>query len=246
LGGRLHLNEDWHVHSTFSDGVDSLEANVASAAARGIIRLGCVDHVRTDTTYVPEFVSSVRALQATTDIVLTAGVEAKLLDRAGTLDLPTSTAGVDFVYIADHQFPGDDGPVSPRVIREALAQGGEQASVVVRQLAAATMASMRSYAPQHRLVLAHLFSILPKLGLDERAIPESLLDELASCARATDTIVEISERWRCPSERTLRVCMRRGVTIVASTDSHRATDIGGYAYVAEAFAALADGATPDA
>src|SRR5262249_5861051 len=75
----LRLNEDFHVHSTFSDGADTIERNVATAAELGLVQLGCVDHVRRDTTYVPRYLDAVRAVQRTTTIELTAGVEAKLL-----------------------------------------------------------------------------------------------------------------------------------------------------------------------
>lgn len=240
----IRLDEDWHVHSTFSDGVDSLEANIARAAELGLRRLGCVDHVRHDTTYVPAFVSAVRDAQARTGIALTAGIEAKMLDQAGTLDLPDSAEGVDVVYIADHQVPGDTGPVSPRAIREAIARGEEDGAGVASRLASALVNAIRRNAPRHRLVLAHPFSLLPKLGLDEAILSDASIDAVARAAAASRTIVEVSERWRCPSARVLRACLANGVTLVASTDSHRAADIGMYHYVAARADELADVTEP--
>jgi putative hydrolase len=229
----LRLDEDLHVHSTFSDGVDTLERNLAAAAELGLKRLGCVDHVRRDTTYVPKYVDAVRRLQRTTPIELSAGIEAKILDASGTLDLPPDVSGVDFVYIADHQFPDDSGPVSPRVIKEAMATGELTGVEVTEQLVDATIASLLRYARRHRLVLAHLFSILPKLGLEDRAVTDEAIERLLAAARLTETTIEVSERWRCPGEHVVRMAMRHGVRVVASTDSHRATDIGRYTFVAE-------------
>ena len=51
-------DEDNHVHSTFSDGKGTIAENIAAAEAVGLKRLVCVDHVRLDTTYVPEFVAA--------------------------------------------------------------------------------------------------------------------------------------------------------------------------------------------
>ncbi|MFT7583509.1 MAG: putative metal-dependent phosphoesterase TrpH, partial [Myxococcota bacterium] len=51
----LDLKEDMHVHSTWSDGKDTLEANIAMAGQRGLRRLACVDHVRADTSWVGAF-----------------------------------------------------------------------------------------------------------------------------------------------------------------------------------------------
>jgi histidinol phosphatase-like PHP family hydrolase len=62
------LAEDMHVHSTFSDGSDTVARNEAAAEARGLHRQTCVDHVRRDTTWLPGFGSTVRAQQESTDV----------------------------------------------------------------------------------------------------------------------------------------------------------------------------------
>jgi putative hydrolase len=234
----LRLDEDFHVHSTFSDGVDSVEANVAAAAQRGLVRLGCVDHVRRDSTYVRAYVEAIRARQRSTPIELCVGVEAKILDAFGTLDLPPELADVDFVFVADHQFPDEAGPVSPRSIRHAIATNELTSVEVVEELVSTTIASIIRYAPQFRIVLAHLFSILPKLGLDEATVTDEAISRLLSAAHRTETAIEVSERWRCPSERVVRMAAARHVRLVASTDSHRAVDVGRYNYVANVSASL--------
>jgi putative hydrolase len=234
----LRLDEDWHVHSTFSDGTDTLAANLAAAAERGLTRLGCVDHVRRDSTHVAAFVQAMRALRDTTPITVTAGVEAKILDAAGTLDLPPELGDVDFVYVADHQFPDEAGPVSPHAIRDAIGTGRLTPVEVVEELVNATIAAMVRYAPLHRLVLTHPFSILPKLSLTESTVADEAIARLLATAHLTETAIEVSERWRCPSERVVTMAAARHVRLVASTDSHRAADVGRYAYVARIAANL--------
>jgi histidinol phosphatase-like PHP family hydrolase len=55
-GGRdLALDEDYHVHSTFSDGESSIVQNVRAARERGLRTLCLVDHVRRGTEWLPEF-----------------------------------------------------------------------------------------------------------------------------------------------------------------------------------------------
>lgn len=236
----IPLDEDLHVHSTFSDGVDTVEQNLAAATALGLRALGCVDHVRRDTTYVPDYVRAVSALRATTPIEMSIGIEAKILDAQGTLDLPEpgSIDGIDYVYVADHQFPDPEGPTSPRRVREALANGERDADLVLEGLVDATIATMQKYSGSHRLVLAHLFSIVPKMGLSEAQISDELVGRLVSEASRTRTIIEISERWACPSARVTRAALRAGVEIRVSTDSHRSSDIGKYEYVAAVAAEL--------
>src|SRR5688572_18586104 len=101
----LNLREDMHVHSTASDGKNEIEENLAEAEALGLIRFGCVDHVRLDTTWVPEYVARVQRARPKFGLEIWTGVEAKLLDQRGTLDMPADLRGVDRVYVADHQFP---------------------------------------------------------------------------------------------------------------------------------------------
>lgn len=229
----LRLDEDWHVHSTFSDGTGTLESNVAAAVERGLTHLGCVDHVRRDSTYVPAFVEAMRTLRGSAPITLTSGVEAKILDAAGTLDLPPELAGVDFVYVADHQFPDETGPVSPRMIRDAIGTGDLTAMEVVEELVSATIAAMIRYAPVHRLVLAHPFSILPRLSLTESTIADEAIARLLATAHLTETSIEVSERWRCPSERVVTMAATHHVRLLAGTDSHRSADVGRFSYVAQ-------------
>ena len=227
----IRLDEDWHVHSTFSDGADTVDVNVARAAWRGLRHLGCVDHVRRDSTFVPEYVTAVRRARADAPIELSIGVEAKILDREGRLDLPHDLRGVELVYIADHQWPGARGVLDTAVVHASLTNGNLAPTDAVAQLVTSMIAAMYRYADRRRLVLAHPFSILPRVGLDEHDLPDEALFQIAGVAVETDTMIEASERWRCPNERMIRVCEALGVTMLAATDAHRAEDIGMYEFV---------------
>lgn len=222
--------EDMHVHSTFSDGRDSILDNVSQAARLGLRRLTCVDHVRKDSRFVPDFVKEVRRVQAETSLDLFIGVEAKILDGCGQLDVPSDLSGVDYIYAADHQLPMGTGCYKPTDIRRQLAEGTLGAAEVVLALVDATMAVLFRYP---RIVLAHLFSVLPKVGLAEDSVPLRLLGELAEAARAAGAAIEVDERWECPGPRTLRIFHRAGVPIFLSTDSHAKGTIGAYRYATE-------------
>ncbi len=108
------LSGDFHVHSTFSDYAQSTVAeNLGAAAAIGLTEIRLVDHVRQSTTWVPEFLAAVAAAPRHEGLTVRTGVEAKILNARGQLDLPpglvVGPGGVDVVLIADHQFPGLDG-----------------------------------------------------------------------------------------------------------------------------------------
>lgn len=226
------MREDMHVHSTFSDGRHTVEQNAETAASRGLTRLGCVDHVRRDTTWLPDFVRHVRKVDATSPVRLEVGVEAKLLDARGTLDVPRDLRGVDWIYAADHQVPWKTGVLRPQDVRRLLQLGRLDSADVFELLCLATRDSMRRYT---KVVVAHLFSVLPKVGLSEDQVPLDLVDELAATAAARGAEIEVDERWRCPSPRVVERFVRHGVPVRASSDSHRRETIGKYRYVNQVF-----------
>jgi putative hydrolase len=231
----MNLRQDMHVHSTFSDGRDAIEDNVARAEELGLTELGCVDHVRADTDWVPGYVEAVRRIRATTDVALTCSIEAKLMDTTGALDLPADIDGVEAIFAADHQVPLDDGPNHPRDVKERLEHGDLRAEDVLEAIVTSTARALDRPEP---VVIAHFLSVLPKIGLDEADVPEDLLRHLASETKRTGQRIEISERWRCPGARALRPFAEAGVPIVISTDSHRSDTIGRYEFCTEVVAEL--------
>ena len=235
MAEQISLREDRHVHSRFSDGEGSLAQNIAAAEALGLQDLTCVDHVRVSTDWVPAYVEAVRAARPSTAVRLGCGIEAKLLDTGGALDLPPDIDGVDAIYAADHQVPLADGPHHPRQIAAEIESGERDAAAVIEAIVTSTTAAVRRYPD---IVIAHLFSVLPKIGLDERDVAPELLQQLAAACFESGACVEISERWRCPTAQTLRPFLEHGVTVLVSTDSHRSETIGRYEYCADVVAEL--------
>jgi len=195
------LDEDFHVHSAFSDdAVSPVADNVRAAGERGLRTLCVADHVRRDTAWVPELVAAVAACRGQPGPQVLAGVEAKILDTAGRLDLPPDLDGIDLVLIADHQFPADDGPAHPARVGAAIGAGQLTAAEAVERLCDATANALA--AAGRGCVLAHLFSLLPKIGLDEAMVPAPLLGRLAERVARAGAMVEVNEKWGCPSPRT--------------------------------------------
>jgi putative hydrolase len=234
--GDVALDEDFHVHSTFSDGESTLVENVRAARERALRTLCLVDHVRRDTAWLPEFAAAVAVLrdQGLRDQGLCgqrgprilAGVETKILDTSGRLDLPPGLDGIDLVLIADHQFPGDGGPMRPAEARAAIGRGEMTPAEAIERICEASANALT--ATDRERVLAHLFSVLPKIGLDEAMVPEPLLAHLAARIAAEGAMVEINEKWSCPSARTVAAMAHAGVQLVAGSDSHHCRDVGVY------------------
>lgn len=227
------LHGDYHVHSTFSDdAVSTIDENIAAAVAAGLNTIRLIDHVRSSTEWVPQFLAAVAAVTVPTGLRVLTGVETKMMDVTGRLDLPpgliVGEGGLDAIVIADHQFPGQNAPWSPEETVQRLAEGLSVADAL-DQLVDAYAAAMRS-TPSAQL--AHPFSILPKVGLSEADLSDEQLTRWATVAAETATLVEVNEKWGCPSVRVIRAARAAGATIVAATDSHVATEVGHYDAVA--------------
>lgn len=223
------LSGDHHVHSVFSDDASSTpEENLAAAQRRGLTALRMVEHVRSTSGWVPEFAAATARLRPPEGLILSTGVEAKILDTAGRLDLPPGALAVDAVLVADHQFPGPGGPWSPQEVRARLA-GGLPAAEALEMLVEALVAATEAAALRFGVVqYAHPFSLLPKVGLAESDLTETQVSRWASAAARAGVLVEVNEKWGCPGPRLLRAAEQAGARLVAATDSHVAADVGRY------------------
>jgi putative hydrolase len=230
----MKILEDYHIHSTYSDdATGTVDEILATARERGLRTICVSDHVRADTVWMGEYVDLVRRAGDRADLEVLCGIEVKLMDHSGRLDLPRDRPVVDRILIADHQFPGPHGPEAPGAVKARIDVGMMTEEEVVDALLEATTGAVRQ-TPDAQL--AHLFSVLPKLGLDESVVGPDRLDALATTLREHGTVVEVNEKWGCPGPAAIAAFRVAGVPLVASTDSHRAQDVGRYERVAELLA----------
>jgi putative hydrolase len=223
------LTRDMHVYSTFSDGQNTIEENVAEAERIGLTELVFADHVRFDSRWVPDYVAAVSRCREQTSVVLRCAVEAKILDIYGRLDLPRTLIGVEAVYAVSHQVPSPDGPMNPRSTRERIQAGEVDPQMILGWMVAGTAAALHCH---EEVVIAHLFSALPTLGVSERDVPTEMIDSLAIAAVESNARLLVDERWRCPTMRTLRPFLRHGVPVLVGTGSRNRETIGRYDYCA--------------
>lgn len=220
---------DLHVHTSFSDGDDDLATVVEHAQRAGVRTLGISDHVRSTTTWLGDYHDALDRAESTAHIEILRGVEAKMIDTTGRLDLPDDVGPLDYVLVADHQVPSPHGVLHPDAVRNLLDSGRLSAGEVVSWIMEATVAAAKA-APAQPIV-AHLFSVLPKIGISDIGLPPALIARFADALHSTGAWVEINEKWRCPSYTVAMLLDRAGVPIVAGSDSHRAVDVGRYSYV---------------
>ena len=238
------LDEDFHVHSTFSDGQSHAGgerarrpgARPAHAVPR---RPRPAGHRLAAASSPPPWRPSATSRGR--------GSWPASRPRSSTppagLTCRRGLDGIDLVLIADHQFPGDDGPVHP----DRGAGGHRPRRDDRRPRRSSGSARRRANALTRRdrgRVLAHLFSVLPKIGLDEAMVPE------AAARPAGQPESRPRERWS-RSTRSGRARRRarsppwrgRACRVVAGSDSHHCRDVGVYRSVRLTAGAGATGLT---
>jgi putative hydrolase len=221
---------DYHVHSTFSDdAVSTLAENIAAAESLKLETVRLIDHVRESTTWVPAFLAAVAAEEIPEQLEVLTGVEAKMMDVTGRLDIPADLGELT-VVIADHQFPGTDGPWSPDEVKKRLATGRLRPADAVAMLFEAYTAAMRGRPGSQ---LAHPFSILPKVGLHNHLsatvelATEQQLEQFVTVAVETNTLVELNQKWGVSQFLPLKALLDVDLIVMAS-DAHEASFVGEY------------------
>lgn len=223
----IDLKQDMHVHSTYSDGKHGLTENIQQAQKQGLNTLCCVDHVRRNTKWVPQFIKEINSLRSKNSIQLYSGLETKVLNQHGLLDLPKDHQLADFLFVADHQFPLFNACYTPKQIKSLL----DNKYLLKKTLVQSYMTAMIEVVNRYdNVVLAHLFSIFPKVGLKEQDVSIQDIRKLAKACKSKGASIEIDERWKCPNLRTLKVFYNEGVRIFNSSDSHIKKNIGQYQY----------------
>jgi len=76
-------------------------------------------------------------------------------------------------------------------------------------------------------------------AVTEDMVPAALLTHLANRVARAGAMVEVNEKWSCPSARTVAAMADARVRLVAGSDSHHCRDIGVYDSVRVTVAAMA-------
>ncbi|MEW6319780.1 MAG: DNA polymerase/3'-5' exonuclease PolX [Acidobacteriota bacterium] len=123
---RRHLRGDVHMHTTETDGKDTLEDMVAAARAAGLEYVAITDHSKAltmanglDEERVAEFAARIRALdKATRGLRVLAGIECDILPD-GRLDLADDClAGLDLVIASVHSaLSQDEAQMTARLVK---------------------------------------------------------------------------------------------------------------------------------
>ena len=201
---------DFHIHSDYSDdGTASLEDIVTEALRCGFVAVGVVDHVRGDANWLADRKARLADLREAYggDIEIFSGIEVKVTDDLGTLDLSErACTDVDYIVASFHGIPEDIGGSGEKVDEGAL----------VAWWCDTMSALLKDEGKAH--VIGHPDRILTARNAAVR--PEKL-DELAREALSSRMFLEWNPATSYPSQPLVRQLADKDArNVIYASDAH--------------------------
>ena len=201
------IRGDLHMHTTASDGANSIGEMIEACRALGYQYMAITDHSKSqiqanglDEDRLAEHVAAIRAAaRKHKDILVLAGIEVDVL-KDGSLDFPDGVlAELDFVTASPHS---------------ALSQKSE----------GATARLIRAIENPHVHVLGHPSGRL----INQRAGMEIDIAKIAQAAAANNTALEINAHpWRLDLRDVhVQAAVAAGAKLIICTDAHNAREGG--------------------
>ena len=98
-----------HIHSNFSDGKNTIFEMANKAYQLGIKRICFTDHIRKDSEWYKEYILEIERVRKFVPIEICIGVEAKIIDFHGNLDIPDDLPKEVFQIAAIHRITNGEG-----------------------------------------------------------------------------------------------------------------------------------------
>ncbi len=211
---RSHLNVDFHVHTTRTDGEATIEKILELAREKRLSAIAFTEHVRKETHWFSEFKGSVqKSSQFYPEIKVYTGCETKALDKKGTLDLSEEILQqCDIILGSVHRFPdGTGGYVDFSKLPP------EQLAEIECEMAVGLLRN----APID--VLAH------PGGMYQRRhgpYPEYLFRRILTCSLEREIAVEISTSYLVDFTGFLKMCGEINPFVSIGSDLHKLEAMG--------------------
>jgi len=117
------LSTDFHLHSTWTDGKNTVQEIVNTASKKGIKSIAITDHIRKKSTYFKDYEKEIKSLNEINDINIYTGFEAKISDFSGNIDVSDKVVkSVDVAIASVHRFPLGNNLYKASEFKKEIAQ----------------------------------------------------------------------------------------------------------------------------
>lgn len=213
---------DLHIHTTFSDGKNTLVEYAGEAIKIGYKTIAFTDHICDYTNYLEKYISEIKELkkQFQGKLTILAGIESKVINPSGELDLPDNfhvfRDNLEWILAAFHRIPkGHKDYFSSEEIvnnkKDALKQWN---SAMLNTL-------------QNPLVsgIAHPTAILQKYSIP---LTQDQKKTIAQTALSNNKQLEFNMKYRVPDDEFVDILKCFGTKLFLGSDSHSIKEFQAY------------------
>ncbi len=211
---RAYINRDYQIHTQWTDGQHTAREIIDAALQMGLSSIAFTEHIRRESTYFPDFFAEINALRCDKPIDVLIGVESKVIDREGNLDITDRDYNqAEIVLGSVHRLPVNGGLVHPKEL------GQEQT------LTAEFEHSMAMVKKGLIDVLAHPMGMSVRIY---KTFSYSHLDTLIRSIASTDVAFEINAKYTNPEffAAVMTLCKLHNPFISIGSDVHQLSQLG--------------------
>lgn len=193
------LPGDWHLHTSYTDGADTVDAYCRRAVSQGLKLLAFTEHVRKNLDYsYPDLLSDITRAREEFNLKLLAGCEARVLDTDGTLDVAEEVIKqCDIVTAVFHSFTKTD--------KESYLQA---------------LKAMLKNPYVHIWGHPTLFTRLNHIHLEEAE-----MNSIIELCIENQVLIERNLKYRLPDEDFIKLAINGGAQFVIGSDAHSASEL---------------------
>jgi DNA polymerase (family 10)/putative hydrolase len=188
----LLLKGEWHIHTSYTDGKNSVDEYCKKAEKLGIPLLAFTEHVRKNLDYnFSSLLSEIDEAKDNYDLIILSGCETKVLPD-GSLDVENDILKqVDYPIFAFHSFP-NDLEIYLHSLHEVLKN-------------------------EYINTWAHPCTFLEKMNFE---LSDSQLETIFYIMQKKDILLEINRKYSLPSKRWINLALNLNVNFVCGSDVH--------------------------
>lgn len=208
------------MHTEFSDGDSTIEEYAERARTLGLEEIAITDHCWRSSDWIPAYVEELRAVNDRfEDLTIHAGLEAKLIDRKGAVDVANEDAElVDFVMGVVHRYQPDAEPPFDDLCNFEPSRAAELERDYTLELANNPEVDVIGH-PSRTYYKFHY-------DRDTEHYPREYYVDMCQVARRTGTPLEYNARLPVvPRRRLLSLYVARDVPFTTGSDSHAASQL---------------------
>jgi len=216
---------DYHIHTSFSDGKNSIEECVCSAIKKGLSEIAITDHVWYSSNWIKRYVEEIRKLQKCYQkIKILIGAEAKAINLDGDVDIKDKDLEkLDFLIGSVHKrLIGD----VDKKFSDLSNLNPQEVVYIERDIIAAMANNSKVDVIGHPMRLYYKFIYLTKT---DALFPLSVLKEILTSTKKAGKLIELN--FKVPNfEDVLKTYCQSDAHFTLGSDAHNDGEIGNIPY----------------